>query len=106
MFEVADMMLFGRLNSPRKCPPHNDELDPQAGQAMRIIRPCETATTSTTVRDSWEQSGLWFGRRTGNHYLWVKEGKLRSTQNFRKLGNLTAQRHDCFSEGDPKSGDD
>jgi hypothetical protein len=52
IFQVLDVLLFGRLKSAKKHLPRDDELDPHLDHAMRVFRAYEIATMNTTVRSS------------------------------------------------------
>jgi hypothetical protein len=82
IFQVLDVLLFGRLKLAKKHLSRNDDLDPQVDHAMRVFRAYEIATTSTTVRSSWEKAGFGFVKRDGTYYLWVDEGKIRRCPEF------------------------
>jgi hypothetical protein len=42
----------------------------------------EIATTSTTVRVSWEKGDFRSMRRDGTYYLWIDEAKMRGNPEF------------------------
>jgi hypothetical protein len=52
IFQVLNVLLFGRLKSATKYLPRDDNQDPQVDHAMRIFRVYEITTMSSTVRDS------------------------------------------------------
>jgi hypothetical protein len=78
-FQVLDVPLFGRLESATKSLPRDDNLDPHLDYAFRAFRADEIATTSTTVRRSWEKAGFGSVRRDVVCYLWVDEGRTRAS---------------------------
>ena len=57
----------------------SETLSPQLHDVMRIFRTYEIATTSTTIRSSWEKTGFEFHQRDRALYLWVNEQKIRNS---------------------------
>jgi hypothetical protein len=76
------MLLFGCLKSAKKYLPRDDSQDPQVDHAMGIFRVHEIATTSSTVRGSWEKASFGFVKKDGTYYLWANEGKIRTNPEF------------------------
>jgi hypothetical protein len=71
----------------------NDNLDPQVDHACRAFRSYEIATTSTTVRSSWEKAGFRSVGCDGVYYLWIDEGRIRAS-----LGDVEAWQVDYPEE--------
>jgi hypothetical protein len=65
IFQVLDVLLFGRLKSAKKHLVRDLSISPQLDHVMRVFRASEQATTSMMIRSSWEKGWLWvpFGRR-------------------------------------------
>jgi hypothetical protein len=63
IFQVLDVLLFGRLKAAKKYFIRDAAVSPQLDHVMRAFRPHEQATTSSTVRESWEKAGLRFTQR-------------------------------------------
>jgi hypothetical protein len=55
---------------------------------MRIFRAYELATTSLTVRSSWEKTGFGFGQRDGTWYLDINETKIHASPEFAEVWAL------------------
>jgi hypothetical protein len=88
--------LFAHLPGPRcalvwetqKCEKYlarDPNLSPQVDDLMRVFRAYEQATTSTTVRGSWQKADFGFLMRSGTQYLWVDEAKIRGPPDFLEL---------------------
>jgi hypothetical protein len=58
MFQVLDALLFGRLKVLKKSLPKDDDEDREIDHILRIFRVYEGATTSMTIRGSWEKAGF------------------------------------------------
>jgi hypothetical protein len=85
IFQLLDVMLFGRLKSAKKYLPRYQELDPHVDHIIRVFLAYEIATTSTTIRGSWERVGFWFIKRNDTYYLWVNEDKIRGSREFQEV---------------------
>jgi hypothetical protein len=85
LFQVLDVPLFCRLKSAKRYFTRDDSLDPHVDHTFRVFRAYEIATTSTTVRSSWEKAGFGSVRRDGTDYLWVDEGRIRASPEFVKV---------------------
>jgi hypothetical protein len=55
---------------------------------MRIFRAYETATTSTTIRSSWEGADFGFHRRDAALYLWINEQTIRDADEFAEVWRI------------------
>jgi hypothetical protein len=88
IFQVIDTLLFGRLKAEKKCLLRNLNLGRDLDHVMRIFRAYELATTSLTVRSSWEKTGFGFEQRDGTWYLYVNETKVRSFPKFAEVWAL------------------
>jgi hypothetical protein len=52
---------------------------------MRVFPASEQATTSMTIRASWEKAGFRFRLAPGTYYLWIDEAKIRGTPEFSEV---------------------
>jgi hypothetical protein len=50
-----------------------------------LFRAYERATTSTSVRMSWDRTGFDFERRDDTTYLAINEAKMRQSPGFREI---------------------
>jgi hypothetical protein len=99
LFQVLDVLLFGRLKAAKKYLPRGEIPSPQVDHVMRVFRAYEMATTSTTIRSSWERAGFGFQKRDGTLYLYVHEQRIRNGDEFAEVwridhdeANLSARR--------------
>ena len=58
IFQVLDVLLFGRLKSAKKYLPRNDGAPLQIDHLVRIFKAYEMVTTSSTIRASWVKAGF------------------------------------------------
>jgi hypothetical protein len=56
LFQVLDVPLFDRHKLAKQYLARDNNLDTHLDHAFRVFRTHETATTSTTVRSSWEKA--------------------------------------------------
>jgi hypothetical protein len=63
-------------------------VSPQLDHAMRLFRAHEQTSISSTVRGSWEKTGLGVTRRNGTHYLCVDEPKIRGIREFAEVWDI------------------
>jgi hypothetical protein len=78
-FQVPDVLLFGWLKAAKKHLTPSETLSSQLDDVMRVFRTDEIATTSTTIRSSWEKTGFEFHQRDRALYLSVNEQKIRNS---------------------------
>jgi hypothetical protein len=64
------------------------DVSPQLDHVMRVFRAYEQATTSSTVRGSWEKACFVFTQRSGTYYLWVDEAKIRKISEFSEVWEI------------------
>jgi hypothetical protein len=88
IFQVLDTLLFGRLKAEKKHLLRDLNLGRDLDYVMRIFRAYELATTSLTVRSSWEKTGFGFEQRDGAWYLYVNETKTRTSPEFAEVWAL------------------
>jgi hypothetical protein len=88
LFQVLDVLLFGRLKAAKKKLSRDLSLGRDLDHALRIFRAYEMATTSLTVRSSWEKAGFGFERRDGTTYLFVHEGRIRQSPEFAEVWGI------------------
>lgn len=88
IFQVLDLLIFGRLKVAKKHQPHDPDLDYRLDHIVRILRAYEIATTSFTIRGSWEKTGFGYVKRDQTFYLYVNEQKIRSSPDFAELWQL------------------
>jgi hypothetical protein len=85
IFQILDVLMSGRLKSAKKYLAREPNLLPQVDHVMHLFRAYEQATTSTTVRISWQKAGFGFVIRSGSQYLWVEEAKIRGSPDVLEL---------------------
>jgi hypothetical protein len=88
LFQVLDFLFFGRLKAAKKHLPRSETHFAQVDHVMPIFRAYEIATTSTTIRSSWERAGFGFHQRDGALYLWVNEQKIRDADEFAEVWRI------------------
>jgi hypothetical protein len=82
LFQVLDVLLFGRLKVFKKYLPKNDNEDREIDHTLRIFRAYKAVTTSMMIRASWEKAGFSYHQRDGTFDLAVDEGRIRGAPNF------------------------
>jgi hypothetical protein len=90
VFQVLDVLLFGILKRAKKFERRDDRLAPEVDHILRLFRAYEKATTSTTMRMSWDRAGFDFERRDGTTYLAINEARIRESLGFREIWELDA----------------
>jgi hypothetical protein len=78
-------LLFGRLKAAKKGLLRDLNPGRDLNHVMRIFHAHELATTSLTVRSSWEQAGFGFEGRDGTWHLYVHETKIRTSPEFMEV---------------------
>jgi hypothetical protein len=81
-FQEFDVFSFGRLKSAKTYLARDDNLDSHKDHAFCFFGAYKIATTSTAMRRSWEKAGFGSMRCDGTCYLWVDEGKIRTSSEF------------------------
>jgi hypothetical protein len=100
LFQVLDVLLFGRMNVFKKYLPKDDNEDREIDHILRIFRAYEGVTTSMMIRASWEKAGFSYHQRDGTFYRAVDEGRIRGRRTFAKTGRVTIP----FSPYQPRGG--
>jgi hypothetical protein len=77
LFQVLDMLLFGRLKLEKKYLPRNDQAPASIDDIIRISKTYETVTASTMVRSCWEKAGFEYTKMGEPFRLLVNDGKIR-----------------------------
>jgi hypothetical protein len=88
IFQMLDVMLFRRLKSAEQCLPYHQDLEPQVDRTICVFRASDIATTSMTIRGSWEKPGFGFIRRNDTCCRWVNENKIRRNPEFQEVSQL------------------
>jgi hypothetical protein len=88
IFQVLDVLLFGRLKSAKKYIPRNDADASGIDHLVRIFKAYEMVTTSTTIRASWVKAGFEYCRRDDAFYLLVNDGKIRDSPDFSEIWRM------------------
>jgi hypothetical protein len=88
IFQVLDVLLFGRLKSAKKYLPRNDGAPSQIDHLVRIFKAYEMVTTSSTIRASWVKAGFEYCKRDGAFYLLVNDGKIRDSPEFSEIWRI------------------
>jgi hypothetical protein len=89
LFQVLDVLLFGRLKVFRKYLPKGDNEDREIDHILRTFRAYEAVTTSMMIRASWEKAGFSYYQRDETFYLAVDEGRIRGRRIFATFGRGT-----------------
>jgi hypothetical protein len=58
LFQVLDLLLFGRLKAAQKNIPRADADPTDTDHLVKIFKAYDLVTTSTTVRASWKKAGF------------------------------------------------
>jgi hypothetical protein len=82
------VLLFGVLKRAKKYQRRDDTIGPQVDHVLRLSRPYEPATTSSTVRASWLKTGFQYEERDNTRYLIVDEAAIRSSPAFCEIGEF------------------
>jgi hypothetical protein len=88
IFQVLDVLLFGRLKSAKKYLRRDTSQVPIVDHVMRVFRAYEQAMTTTTIRSSWQKAGFGYIVKDSRYYLWVDEPKIRTSPEFVELWNI------------------
>jgi hypothetical protein len=62
LFQLLDLLLFGRLKSAKKYLPGCDRAPTSIDHIIRMFKAYETVTTSTMVRSGWEKAGFEYAK--------------------------------------------
>jgi hypothetical protein len=79
LFQVLDVFLFGHLQSEKKYLARDDNLNPHRDHAFCVFFAYEIATTSLTVRSSWEKAGFGCVRCDGIYSFWADARRIRAS---------------------------
>jgi hypothetical protein len=63
----------------------DDSLPSNLERVLQLFRACEISTTNTTIRSSWDRTGLGCQARDGATYLVVEEVRIRAIDGFREI---------------------
>jgi hypothetical protein len=87
-FQVLDLLLFGRLKAAKKyiSRVHADPTD--TDHLVRIFKPYELVSTSTTVRDSWKKAGFEYCRLDDTSQSLVNHGKIRDSPELAEIWRM------------------
>lgn len=88
LFQVLDRLLFGRLKAAKKHLVRNPEESAQLDHVVRVFKAYELATTSTTIRASFQHTGFDYVQRDGVWYLTVDEQRLRAYPEFHEVWEI------------------
>jgi hypothetical protein len=85
LFQVLDLLLFGRLKSAPNDIPRADADATDTDHLVRIFKAHELVTTRTTVRASWKKAGFQYCKLDGRFQLLVNDGKIRDSPEFSEI---------------------
>jgi hypothetical protein len=85
IFQILDVLLFGISKKAKKYQRRNDTLRREVDHVLRLFRPYEQATASTTIRASWLKTGFDYETRDAATYLIVNGTKIRQGDAFREM---------------------
>jgi hypothetical protein len=105
LFQVFDLLLFGRLKSAKKYLPRNDQASASIDHIIRISKAYETVTTSTIVRSCWEKAGFEYAKMGKAFHLLVNDGKIRGSTDFLEVWRINYPLEDLSSRRGNKNGD-
>jgi hypothetical protein len=77
IFQVLDLLLFGRLKAAQKYIPRADADSTDINHLIRIFKAYELVTTNTTVRTSWKKNGFEYCKLNDTFQLLVNDEKIR-----------------------------
>jgi hypothetical protein len=98
LFQVLDVLLFGRLKAFKKYLPKDNNEDREIDHILRISRAYERIITNMMIRASWERAGFSSRQRDGTFYFAVDEGRIRVAGFLRNLGEELSHRVAIGSE--------
>jgi hypothetical protein len=76
LFQVLDLLLFGRLKAAKKYIPRVDADPTDTDHIVKIFKAYELVMTSTTGRDSWKKAGFEYCKLNDAFQLLVNDGKI------------------------------
>jgi hypothetical protein len=82
LFQVLDLLLFGRLKTAEKYLPRADANPTDTDHLVRIFKEYELVTTSTTGRPSWKKVGFEYCKLDDTFQFLVNDGKIRDSPRF------------------------
>jgi hypothetical protein len=85
IFQVLDLLLFGRLKVAKKYIPRADADPTGTDHLARVFKAYELVTTSRTVRASWKKAGFEYYKLDDTFQLFVHDGKIRDSPEFTKI---------------------
>jgi hypothetical protein len=88
MFQVLDRLLFGRLKLAKKHLVRDLEESAQLDHVIRVFKAYELATTSMTIRASFQHTGFDYEQRDGIWYLILNDQRLRAYPEFREVWEI------------------
>jgi hypothetical protein len=97
LFQVLDLLLFGRLKSAKKYLPRNEQASTSIDHIIRIFKTCETVTTNTMVRSCWEKAGFEYSKMCEAFHLLVNDGKIREWTDFLEVWRINYPLEDLSS---------
>jgi hypothetical protein len=77
LFQVLDLLLFGRLKAAKKYISRADADPTDTDHLVRIFKAYQLVPTSTTVRTSWKKAGFEYCKLDDTFQLLVNDGKIR-----------------------------
>jgi hypothetical protein len=88
LFQVLDLLLFGRLKAAKKYIPRADADLTDTDHLVRIVKANELVTTSTMGRASWKKAGFEYCKLDDTFPLLVNDGKVLDLQEFAEIWHL------------------
>jgi hypothetical protein len=85
IFQVHDVLLFGRLESAKKHIPRKDIDSAGIDYLVRIFMTYEMVIISTTIMSSWVKIGFEYCKWGGVSYLLINDRKIRDFLEFSEI---------------------
>jgi hypothetical protein len=88
LFQVLDLLLFGRLKAVKKYIPRADADPIDTDHLVKIFKTYELVTISTTVRASWKKAGFEYCKLDDTFQLLVNNGMIRDSPEFTEIWRM------------------
>jgi hypothetical protein len=88
LFQVLDLLLFGRLKAAKKYISRADADPTDTDHLVRIFKAYELVTISTAVRASWKKARFEYCKLDDTFQLLVNNGKIRDSPEFAEIWRM------------------
>jgi hypothetical protein len=89
LFQVLDLVLFGRLKTAKKYIPRADADPTDTDHLVRIVKTYELVTASTRARSPWKKAGFESCKLDDTSQLLIYNGKIRDSPEFAEIWRMT-----------------